>query len=145
MIDTITYAAYNEACTKFNIMLIRDTVFGALLMYNMKSTIARLFIFNNTYMFNKAYQNHIDLITLGNTLSVTSVSEFYHPLRQPFLIAFYRYFKCHARQCYESQLIGLCYTENRNVKSLFCSYYNRTFSSVNNYLHDIYLHPCAKM
>lgn len=61
--------------------MIGDTVIRALLMYNMKSTIAWLFIFNNTYMFNKAYQDHIDLITLENALSVTSVSEFYHPLR----------------------------------------------------------------
>lgn len=53
----------------------RDTVIRGLLMYNMKSTIALLFIFNDTNMFNKAYQNHIDIITLENTLSIAWNSE----------------------------------------------------------------------
>lgn len=71
------YVAYNDARTKFNIRLIMDTVIGALLMYNMKSTIARLFIFNNTYMFNKAYQNHIDLIILKTPYQLIEIRNYF--------------------------------------------------------------------
>lgn len=58
MIDTCTFAylEYNEACTRvLNRIpeLIRDTVFCAHLMYKMKSTVARLFVSNNTNMFKK--------------------------------------------------------------------------------------------
>lgn len=153
MIDTCTFAylEYNEACTRvLNFMLIRDTVFSALLMYNMKSTVARMFVSNNTNMFKNTYTNHSDLINIEtwNTLQVKWNPSFVSKLHFKLVsIFFYLHFTDNSNAMLENAMNNSssdCVTKKTET-CLFWSYYIRTFSSVNNHLYDIYLHPFARM